>query len=213
MYGDGSRHRFAHHHGGLRAMKRSAALFALLLLAACGGATSTTTEITPSAAASSAAQSASGVCNAHATRDWKIGDTSFMVDATAQGPSCAHAVAILVLRTADGRALFADAYPIDQVTLAFNPNGDATRLASDLQAWITGDEHHSTADQLPAWPEGAPAPPGFTPALARLSYEGLRNEKAAILCYPDGGESNACVALTPAPAMAQRIGSLTPTRR
>lgn len=212
MHGHGSRHRFANCHGRLRSMRTSAAAFALLL-AACGGPTSTTTEITPSAAASSAAQSPSGACTAHATRDWKIGDQSFMVDATAQGPSCAHAVAMLVLRTADGRALFADAYPIDQVPLAFNPHGDATRLASDLQAWITGDDQHSAADQLPPWPEGAPTPPGFTPALARLTYEGLRTEKAAILCYPDGGESNACVALTPEPIMAQRIGSLTPARR
>jgi hypothetical protein len=117
-----------------------------------------------------------------------------------------------MLRASDGSAIFADAYPVDQVSLAFNPHADATRLASDLQAWIAGDPAHMSADQLPAWSEGLPTPPGFTPAVARLTYEGLRTEKAAILCYPDGRESNACVALTPHPLLVQRIGSLSPQR-
>ena len=194
-------------------MPRASLTILALLLSACGASTTASTEAAPSAAASSAAQNASGACTARAARDWSVGDAAFMIQATADGPSCANATALLVLRTHDGRALFADAYPIEQVPLAFNPRADATRLATDLQAWIAGDDAHRTADQLPAWPEGAAAPPGFMPKLARLAYEGLRTEKAAILCYPDGGESNACIALTPSPAGVQRIGSLTPERR
>ena len=194
-------------------MSRAIFVSFALLLGACGASTTPSTEAAPSAAASSAAQNASGACTARAARDWSVGSSSFMIEASADGPTCATATATLVLRSHDGRALFSDAYPIEQVPLAFNTRADATRLATDLQAWIAGDDEHRTANQLPAWPEGAAAPPGFTAKLARLAYEGLRTEKAAILCYPDGGESNACVALTPSPALVERMGSLTPERR
>ena len=189
-----------------------AAFAALILLGGCGASTGPAPQA-PSPSVSSAVQSSSGACAARAARDWMVGGKSFMIEATAEGPSCRDAVARLAIRTSEGRALYANAYPLEQVPLAFNPNADATRLASDLQAWIQGSDEFRTADQLPAWPEGAAAPPGFTPKLARVAYEGVRTEKASILCFPDGGESNACIALIAEPVLVQEIGSLTPERR
>lgn len=194
-------------------MMRALPVALVLALAACGASTTTTTTPPSTASASSAEQSGSGACTARAARDWTLSGVTYIVLAVAEGPSCAHATASLMVRAPDGRSLFADAYPTEQVSLAFSPHSDATALATELQAWIAGDPEHTTADQLPAWPEGAPAPPGFTPRLARIAYEGLRTEKTSILCYPDGGESNACIALSTNPAMVQRIGSLTPERR
>ena len=59
-------------------------------------------------------------------------------------------------------------------------------------------------------PAGAHAPPDFQPAVARNVYEQARGNQSALFCYPDGGESNACVAV--AGTTATLLGSKTPER-
>jgi hypothetical protein len=46
--------------------------------------------------------------------------------------------------------------------------------------------------------------------VTRQLYEAARGNQSALFCYPDGGESEACVAL--AGASATLLGSLTPER-
>ena len=94
------------------------------------------------------------------------------------------------------------------VPLAFSPNSDQTGLREEIDAWTQNVSETGAANELPAWPAGAQAPPGFQPAVARNVYEQARGNQSALFCYPDGGESNACVAV--AGVHATLLGSKTP---
>jgi hypothetical protein len=94
------------------------------------------------------------------------------------------------------------------VPLAFNPNNDQTGLRSDLEGWTQNTAQSATADTLPPWPSGARNPPGFQPAVTRGQYELARGNQGPLFCFPDGAESNACVAM--AGATATLLGSWTP---
>jgi hypothetical protein len=151
-------------------------------------------------------------CTAQASHDWSaVGSQYYLVEAEAHGDTCAEAVATIRIKSRDGSAvLFTRDYPIREVSLAFNPNGDQTSLRSDLEGWIVNTADPATADTLPAWPNGAARPPGFEPAVPRNRYEGARGNQGPLFCYPDGGESNACIAM--AGNTATFLGSLTPER-
>ncbi|HYD87958.1 MAG TPA: hypothetical protein VEA80_10815 [Vitreimonas sp.] len=150
-------------------------------------------------------------CSAVASRDWSaVGSQYYVIEAEAQGETCAAAVATIRIRAREGEVLFTRDYPVAQVPLAFNPNNDQTGLRTDLEAWIQNTAEPPTADTLPAWPNGAGNPPGFTPAAPRNRYEGARGAQGPLFCYPDGAESNACVAM--AGDSATLLGSLTPGR-
>jgi hypothetical protein len=112
----------------------------------------------------------------------------------------------------DGRVLFERAYRTADVPLAFNPNGTQSDLRAELEAWTQNVAEEPTADWLPAWPAGAQHPPHFQPApgVTRATYEGARGAQGPLFCYPDGGESNACVALDG--DRATLLGSRTPER-
>jgi len=187
-------------------MKRASLAFLALALAACSPPQRTeTAEIpTPEAAPQPG-------CSAQASRDWSaVGSQYYIIEAEAAGDTCASATATMRIKSRDGAVLFEGSYPVSQVSLAFNPNGDRTTLRADLEAWTENTAETPTADWLPAWPLREERPPGFQPAVTRGQYEAARGAQGPLFCFPDGGESNACIAM--AGDRATLLGSLTPER-
>ena len=150
-------------------------------------------------------------CNANASRDWSaVGSQYYIVEAEAHGVTCGEAVATIRIKSTEGQVLFTHDYPVSAVPLAFRPNNDQTGLRDEIESWTQNQSETGSAGELPAWPAGAQRPPGFEPAVARNVYENARGNQSALFCYPDGGESNACVAV--AGTTATLLGSKTPER-
>jgi len=186
-------------------MRHAGLAFVALALAACSPPEPTKTAEIPAGPAPVPG------CNAETSRDWSaVGSQYYVIEAEAHGETCREAVATIRISGREGGVLFTRDYPIQQVPLAFNPNSDQTGLRADLEAWTQNTAEPATADTLPAWPAGAARPPGFEPAVPRNRYEAARGAQGPVLCYPDGGESNACVAM--AGDTATFLGSLTPER-
>jgi len=189
-------------------MKRALLAVAALTMAACSPPQqekTSTAELPP-------VRSQAG-CFAEFSRDWSaVGSQYYVIEAEAEGATCAEAVATMRLTSRDGTVLFEQDYPTAQVPLAFNTNNNQTGLREELEGWTTNTADPATADTLPAWPSGAARPPGFMPAtgVTRATYEGARGAQGPLFCYPDGGESNACIAM--AGDRATLLGSLTPER-
>jgi hypothetical protein len=147
-------------------------------------------------------------CTGDASRDWSaVGSQYYLIEATLSGDGCDNATATLRIRSREGALLFERAYPMSSLTLAFNVY-NRINVTGDLEAWTANTAEVETANWLPAWPSGAPRPPGFQPAVSRGTYEAARGNQGPLFCYPDGGESNACVAM--AGDRATYLGSLTP---
>ena len=163
-------------------------------------------------AASQTAIPATTGCNANASHDWSaVGSQYYMIEAEAHGPTCREAVATIRIKAHDGQTvLFERSYPVAEVPLAFNPNSDQTGFRSDLEEWTANAADTPTADWLPAWPSGADHPPFFHPQVSRAQYESFRGAQGPLFCYPDGAESNACVAMSG--DHATLLGSRTPER-
>jgi len=188
-------------------MKRAAAGFFLLAIAACSPPQSTsegaTAELPPAAARAG--------CFAEFSQDWSaVGSQYYVIETEAEGPTCAEATATMRITSRDGVTLFERAYRTAHVPLAFSPNSNQTQLRAELEQWAQNTAEPPTADTLPAWPAGAQRPPNFQPAAPRTQYEAARGAQGPLFCYPDGAESNACVAL--AGDRATLLGSLTPER-
>jgi hypothetical protein len=193
-------------------MKHATLAIAALALAACSPPSADEAAVEDVASTAPIGAEAAG-CFAETSRDWSaVGSQYYVVEAEARGATCREAVATIRISSQQGAALFEQGYPTAQVTLAFNPNGDQTTLRNELEEWIVNTAEPATANTLPAWPSGAQKPPGFQPAagVTRNTYENARGAQGPLFCYPDGGESNACVAM--AGDRATLLGSLTPER-
>jgi hypothetical protein len=185
-------------------MKRAAWAVLALALAGC-----TPPQQQSEAAGTPAAPGEDLGCMAEASRDWSaVGSNYYLIEAQASGPNCADATATMRVRSRGGAVLFEKAYATRDVPLAFNPNGDQSSLRGEIEAWVQNTAEPPTADTLPAWPAGAQRPPGFQPAVPRNRYEAARGAQGPLFCFPDGGESNACVAMDG--DSATLLGSLTP---
>ena len=146
-----------------------------------------------------------------ASRDWSaVGSQYYVIEAESRGETCRTATVTMRIESQQGQTLFTRDYEAAQVPLAFNPNSDTTGMRVELEAWITNTSETQRASELPAWPARAERPPHFQPAVTRGQYEAARGAQGPLFCYPDGAESNACVAL--AGASATLLGSLTPER-
>lgn len=152
-----------------------------------------------------------GGCETQASRDWSaVGSQYYVIEAETRGESCRDAVATIRIETTEGQTIFTRDYPTAQIPLAFNPNSDQTGMRAEIEGWIANTSETQRASELPAWPARAERPPGFQPAVTRGQYEAARGAQGPLFCYPDGAESNACVAL--AGGNATLLGSLTPER-
>jgi hypothetical protein len=184
-------------------MRRLSALGFVLALAACSPEQST------GSVAEASVAPAPVQCQATASRDWSaVGSQYYVIEAEASGRTCAEAVATMRVRSTEGAVLFEHVYPVASVPLAFNPHNDQTGLRNDLEGWTQNSAQSATADTLPAWPAGARTPPGFQPIVSRGQYELARGNQGPLFCFPDGAESNACIAM--AGASATLLGSWTP---
>lgn len=158
-----------------------------------------------------ASTSARSGCDANASRDWSaVGSQYYVIEAEAHGATCDEAVATIRIKSTEGQVLFTHDYPTRDVPLAFNPTSDQTGLREEVDAWTQNLSETGSAAELPAWPASAQRPPNFQPSVSRNTYEQARGNQSALFCYPDGGESNACVAV--AGATATLLGSRTPER-
>jgi hypothetical protein len=188
-------------------MRAGLAALAFGLLAACSPPQETTT--TAENAGASAPVAADTACTAEASQDWSaVGSNYYLIEAEASGPSCGEANATMRIKSRAGAVLFEKTYRVADVPLAFRPNGDQSGLRGEIEAWIQNTAEVPTADTLPAWPSGAERPPNFRPAVARNRYEAARGAQGPLFCFPDGGESNACVAMDG--DSATLLGSWTP---
>ncbi|MGD9966433.1 MAG: hypothetical protein AB7T59_07935 [Hyphomonadaceae bacterium] len=187
-------------------MKRAGVVVIALSLIACSPpAPPAKTEIPP------ASETARSGCEATASRDWSaVGSQYYVIEAEAHGAICGEAIATIRIKSTEGEILYTRDHPTRDVALAFNPNSDQTGLRTEIDAWTQNTSESGRTDELPAWPAGAERPPGFQPAVTRSVYEQARGNQGALFCYPDGAESNACVAV--AGASATYLGSLTPER-
>ncbi|MGE3930241.1 MAG: hypothetical protein AB7G05_08755 [Hyphomonadaceae bacterium] len=191
-------------------IRTSVAAFAFAL-AACSPPAS---EQPAAEAAPAQEASASGCVVTANPRELQFGGETYRVEARAEGASCEEAVASLRLLNPAGTAIFETAYPTNQVPLAFRAAGaDEARLTEELNAWTANVAQQPTADSLPAWPEGAERPQYFTPAIGRDGYEAARSAQRPLFCFPDGGESNACVAIDTSAKTAVLLGAWTPERQ
>jgi hypothetical protein len=190
-------------------MKRASVALAVFALAACSPPQADEAKLEDAATTPTPVAG----CSAETSRDWSaVGSQYYVIEAEATGATCREAVATMRIKARQGATLFEQSYPTAQVTLAFNPNSGQTGLRNELEEWTANTAEPATADTLPAWPSGAQRPPGFQPAagVTRNTYEGARGAQGPLFCYPDGGESNACVAM--AGDRATLLGSLTPER-
>ena len=192
-------------------MKRLGVAVLVMAMAACSRpAPAPDGQANPASQATIPAAAAG--CNATASHDWSaVGSQYYMIEAEAHGPTCREAVATLRIKAHDGQTvLFQRSYPVAEVPLAFNPNSDQTGFRSDLEEWTANAADTPTADWLPSWPSGADHPPFFHPQVSRAQYESFRGAQGPLFCYPDGAESNACVAMSG--DHATLLGSRTPER-
>lgn len=190
-------------------MKRLSLGLLALGLVACSPPAET--PATTTAEIPATATTARSGCDANASRDWSaVGSQYYVIEAEAHGATCAEAVATIRIETTEGQTIFTHDYPTRDVPLAFNPNSDQTGLRAEIDGWTQNVSETGAASSLPAWPAGAQKPPGFQPVVARNVYESARGNQSAMFCYPDGGESNACVAVSG--TSATLLGSLTPER-
>jgi hypothetical protein len=189
-------------------MKRAGLAIVAMLLTACAPPQQQQSE---SAAAEAPPPPILAGCTAQASHDWSaVGSQYYIIEAEAHGDTCGDAVATMRIESRDGATLFTRDFPIREVPLAFNANADQAGLRSDLEGWTQNTADPATADTLPAWPAGAQRPPGFEPAVPRNRYEAARGAQGPLFCFPDGAESNACIAM--AGDTATFLGSLTPER-
>lgn len=185
-------------------------LCAVAALAACSPPQQEAKQDAPIPPSAQAQAPAAG-CSAQASRDWSaVGSQYYVIEAEASGETCRDAVATIRIESREGQVLFTREYPVSQVSLAFNPNGDQAALRNDLEAWLQNLAETETADWLPAWPLRAARPPFFQPAVTRGQYEAARGAQGPLFCFADGGESNGCVAM--AGDRATFLGSRTPER-
>jgi hypothetical protein len=190
-------------------MKRATIILTVLAMAACSppapqqkedGATA---DVPPAVARAG--------CFAEFSQDWSaVGSQYYVIETEAEGATCPEAVATMRITSRDGATLFEHTYRTAEIPLAFNPNSNQTALREELEGWSQNTADPATADTLPAWPAGAQHPPHFQPAVTRQQYEAARGAQGPLFCFPDGGESNSCVALQG--DHATLMGSLTPER-
>jgi hypothetical protein len=182
-------------------------LCALAALAGCGlltrpAAAPDTATLTATAAAAPAR------CSLRTTAPWPTTTDTYQIEALLDGDSCAKAVAVLVVRAPDGRAVFADALPTHSASLTFAAGDDLAQKTQELEAWIGKGETRPTLDVMPVWAAGAPAPAfeggNFQPTINRDTYEAARIAAQPLLCYAQGAYSARCVILDP------RSGAVTP---
>jgi hypothetical protein len=132
------------------------------------------------------ASSAQAACTAQASHEWVKG---LRVEAFAQGPTCAQAVATILVRTKSGEAVWAHSY-ITSFVMNFTqpPAASSKALTETLKDWISGQGFMKTADKLL---ESGEFP--FTKNDDAESFAKYKKAKSPLFCYVQGMESGNCL--------------------
>ncbi len=141
-------------------------------------------------------------CAGIAGTDWPA-MKGYTIGAIAGGPDCQKAVALIVIRDADGNAVYHESYVAEYVmVLAGAQNSD--ELTKALQDWIsTSDQQFKTTADLPEWKKGEDQPMlgdfAFYPeeGMDRDTYEKIRAAKTPVFSYVQGMESVAVITVDP----------------
>ncbi|QGZ96024.1 hypothetical protein [Terricaulis silvestris] len=160
-----------------------------LALAACSPAAEEAENLAPS-------------CDARAASAWAVSDAQYSVEAASAGPDCARAVATFVVRDASGAPIYAEAY-LAQHVMVLADVSDTAAMETALRTWTdpANSTTMATTSALPDWPARANGPEnGEFPFYAdesvdRDTYLGLRQADVPLLCFVQGMESLACLAL------------------
>jgi ABC-type Fe3+-hydroxamate transport system substrate-binding protein len=148
-------------------------------------------------------ESAASACNVSANDTWRPeGGGEFSIEAASAGPDCERAVATLVIRDAEGRVAWAEAYPTEDIMVLANAR-DSGAMEVSLAGWINpaANTTMQTSSALPEWPANADSPQNgefpFYPEAGydRDSYTTLRTNNLPLYCFVQGMESMACLAL------------------
>ena len=200
-------------------MKLRLALAAsLFALAACQPSTPVASESaalpagTETATAAPAATTANA-CEARSQKLWgPIGPSdhpSNRVEAWTSGATCETAVVTLAIYARDGFPIYAWA-GATQYLFALNAAKSPAEMQTALNEWLGVDrDADRMTGSLPPWDqtEGQPnrAEFPFMPSMEKDAYEELRKANLHMLCFPQGMESENCVALHEGP-MVEEIG-------
>lgn len=144
-------------------------------------------------------------CNTRHSSPWEPGNgQSFLIETITDGPTCDQAIAAFVVRGPDGAVLHYNIFQANQIMLLA---GQATKADMEAALFQWGmqdagpDGGVPNTSSLPEWKDGAEVPQSdgfaFYPDLAvdPAYYEQLRAAKAPMICYVQGMESTACIAL------------------
>jgi hypothetical protein len=139
---------------------------------------------------------ADAACTASAARSWVSGLT---IEAFAQGPTCAQAVAVISIRKKSGEAVWVQSY-ITQNVMSFTqpPAANNKQLMATLKDWISGDGFMKTADKLV---EGGEFP--FTKNDDAETFNRYRKAKSPLFCYIQGMESGNCLTVDKSGAVVE----------
>lgn len=185
---------------------RLALAASLVALGACQPAAAPPAgDTAPAATPAALADTASAGCAANAAVPWgPIGPSdhpSYRVEAFTTGSVCESAVVTLLVRARDGFPIYAWAQPV-QYLFGLKDAKDPAAMQAALGDWISRAKDNETTASLPAWEEtdGQPkrAEFPFMPAESYASaeaYDALKAEKRPMLCFPQGSESEQCLAL------------------
>lgn len=153
--------------------------------------------------ASNAPQAADAGCAISVSTQWRpLSGTDLTVEAATMGADCTKAVATMVIRNAEGDAIWAEAYGVEHVmVLASAEDRDAMRTA--LTEWIAPESNTTmqTTGALPEWPANADQPQNgefpFYPNsdVDRERYNAIRAANVPMYCFVQGMESTNCLAL------------------
>jgi hypothetical protein len=138
-------------------------------------------------------------CTTFAATPWVGGPTPRLnIEAFSDGPSCAKAVAVFVVRDASGAVLYSDSYQT-RFVLPLSEARTRAHMQTALQRWMVGLSSANQNANLPNWLSGASAPVdrefGFTPAegITRSDYLAVKSGSVPLLCYVQGMESIKCL--------------------
>ncbi|MFT3811533.1 MAG: hypothetical protein QM698_16595 [Micropepsaceae bacterium] len=141
-------------------------------------------------------------CSGIAGTNWPA-IKGYSIGAIAGGPDCQKAVALIVIRDADGNPVYHESYVAEYVmVLAGAQNSD--ELTKALKDWIsTSDQQFKTTADLPEWKAGEDQPMlgefAFYPeeGMDRDTYEKIRAAKTPAFSYVQGMESIAVITVDP----------------
>ena len=143
-----------------------------------------------------------GGCKLGVTKSWQpsFGGRAWLSEAYVNGPQCKGGVGTIVLRAPNGKVVWVDAMPTDDL-FVFDQAKSGNKMGPAAVDWLTQSHSFKTTADFPAWKKGADSPVAgefpFYPddSVDQATYEDIRAKKQAVFCYVQGMESINCLAL------------------